>query len=222
MARRIRAMGIKMVLSGEGADEIFGGYLYFHKAPDARAFHEETVRKLDRLHSFDCLRANKSMAAWGIEARVPFLDLDFLNTAMNLDPAAKMVGADGMEKRILREAFADHLPEVVLKRQKEQFSDGVGYSWIDSLKAHAASRVTDLDMENARFRFPHNTPDSKEGFFYRSIFEEHFPLASAAETVPGGKSVACSTPEALAWDASFQAMNEPSGRAIKGVHKDAY
>lgn len=222
MARRIRAMGIKMVLSGEGADEIFGGYLYFHKAPDARAFHEETVRKLDRLHSFDCLRANKSMAAWGIEARVPFLDLDFLNTAMNLDPAAKMVGADGMEKRILREAFADHLPDVVLKRQKEQFSDGVGYAWIDSLKAHAAARVTDLDMENARFRFPHNTPDSREGYLYRSIFEEHFPLPSALETVPGGKSVACSTPEALAWDASFQAMNEPSGRAIKGVHKDAY
>ncbi|HSG08106.1 MAG TPA: asparagine synthase B [Longimicrobiales bacterium] len=222
MARRIRAMGIKMVLSGEGADEIFGGYLYFHKAPNAREFHEETVRKLDRLHSFDCLRANKSMAAWGIEARVPFLDLDFLETAMNMDPAAKMVGADGMEKRILRDAFADHLPEVVLKRQKEQFSDGVGYSWIDSLKAHAASRVTDRDMDNARFRFPYNTPDTKEGYFYRSIFEEHFPLASAVETVPGGKSVACSTPEALAWDASFHAMNEPSGRAIKGVHKDAY
>ena len=222
MARRIRAMGIKMVLSGEGADEIFGGYLYFHKAPDARAFHEETVRKLDRLHSFDCLRANKSMAAWGIEARVPFLDLTFLETAMNLDPAAKMVGADGMEKRILREAFADHLPDVVLKRQKEQFSDGVGYSWIDGLKEYAASRVTELDMENARFRFPHNTPDSREGYLYRSIFEEHFPLPSAVETVPGGKSVACSTPEALAWDASFQAMNEPSGRAIRGVHKDAY
>ena len=222
MARRIRAMGIKMVLSGEGADEIFGGYLYFHKAPNAREFHEETVRKLDRLHSFDCLRANKSMAAWGIEARVPFLDLAFLETAMNLDPAAKMVGADGLEKRILRDAFTDHLPEVVLKRQKEQFSDGVGYSWIDSLKTHAAGRVSDLDMENARFRFPYNTPDSKEGYLYRSIFEEHFPLPSAVETVPGGKSVACSTPEALAWDASFQAMNEPSGRAIKGVHKDAY
>jgi asparagine synthase (glutamine-hydrolysing) len=222
MARRIRAMGIKMVLSGEGADEIFGGYLYFHKAPNAREFHEETVRKLDRLHAFDCLRANKSMAAWGIEARVPFLDLEFLETAMNLDPAAKMVGPDGMEKRILREAFADHLPDVVLKRQKEQFSDGVGYSWIDSLKAHAASRVTGLDMENARFRFAHNTPDSKEGYLYRAVFEEHFPLPSAVETVPGGKSVACSTPEALAWDASFQAMNEPSGRAIKGVHKDAY
>lgn len=222
MARRIRAMGIKMVLSGEGADEIFGGYLYFHKAPDARALHEETVRKLDRLHAFDCLRANKSMAAWGIEARVPFLDLDFLETAMRLDPAAKMVGPGGLEKRILREAFADHLPEVVLKRQKEQFSDGVGYGWIDSLKAHAEARVSGQEMENARFRFPHNTPDSKEGYLYRSIFEEHFPLPAAAETVPGGKSVACSTPEALAWDASFAAMNEPSGRAIKGVHKEAY
>jgi asparagine synthase (glutamine-hydrolysing) len=222
MARRIRAMGIKMVLSGEGADEVFGGYLYFHKAPNAREFHEETVRKLDRLHGFDCLRANKSMAAWGIEARVPFLDLAFLETAMNLDPAAKMIERGGMEKRILREAFADHLPDVVLKRQKEQFSDGVGYAWIDSLKEHAAARVSDRDMDNAKFRFPYNTPDSKEGYFYRSIFEEHFPLPSAAETVPGGKSVACSTPEALAWDASFQAMNEPSGRAIKGVHKDAY
>lgn len=222
MARRIRAMGIKMVLSGEGADEVFGGYLYFHKAPNAREFHEETVRKLDRLHWFDCLRANKSMAAWGIEARVPFLDLEFLETAMRLDPAAKMVGPDGVEKRILREAFADHLPEVVLKRQKEQFSDGVGYAWIDSLKAHAASRVSDQDMANARFRFPHNTPDTKEGYFYRTIFEEHFPLPSAAETVLGGKSVACSTPEALAWDASFQSMNEPSGRAVKGVHREAY
>jgi asparagine synthase (glutamine-hydrolysing) len=222
MARRIRAMGIKMVLSGEGADEIFGGYLYFHKAPNPREFHEETVRKLDRLHSFDCLRANKSMAAWGIEARVPFLDVDFLETAMGIDPAAKMVGPDGMEKRILREAFSDHLPEVVLKRQKEQFSDGVGYAWIDSLKAHAAERVSDRDMENAAFRFPHNTPDSKEGYLYRSIFEEHFPLPSAAETVRGGKSVACSTPEALAWDAAFATMNEPSGRAIKGVHKEAY
>lgn len=222
MARRIRAMGIKMVLSGEGADEVFGGYLYFHKAPDAREFHAETVRKLERLHSFDCLRANKSTAAWGVEARVPFLDLEFLEVAMNLDPAAKMVGPDGLEKRVLREAFADHLPEVVLRRQKEQFSDGVGYGWIDALKEHAASRVSDRDLANARFRFPHNTPDTKEGYLYRAIFEEHFPLPSAAETVPGGKSVACSTPEALAWDAAFQGMNEPSGRAVKGVHQRAY
>jgi asparagine synthase (glutamine-hydrolysing) len=222
MARRIRAMGVKMVLSGEGADEIFGGYLYFHRAPNAREFHEETVRKLDRLHSFDCLRANKSMAAWGIEARVPFLDVEFLETAMRLDPAAKMVGPDGMEKRILRDAFADHLPEIVLRRQKEQFSDGVGYSWIDGLKAHAETRVSDRDMENARFRFPHNTPDTKEGYLYRSIFEEHFPLPAAAATVPGGKSVACSTPEALAWDEAFRNVNEPSGRAVKGVHRSAH
>jgi asparagine synthase (glutamine-hydrolysing) len=215
-------MGIKMVLSGEGADEVFGGYLYFHKAPNARELHEETVRKLERLHSFDCLRANKSMAAWGIEARVPFLDLRFLDVAMNLDPADKMVRARGLEKRVLREAFADHLPDVVLKRQKEQFSDGVGYGWIDALKAHAEARVPERDFENARFRFPHNTPDTKEGYLYRSTFEEHFPLPSAAETVPGGKSVACSTPEALAWDASFQGLNEPSGRAVKGVHQDAY
>jgi len=222
MARRIRAMGIKMVLSGEGADEVFAGYLYFHKAPDARELHEETVRKIDRLHLFDCLRANKSMAAWGVEARVPFLDLAFLEVAMNLDPAEKLVGAGGIEKRILREAFADHLPEVVLKRQKEQFSDGVGYGWIDALKDHAAARVSDRDMENAQYRFPVNTPDTREGYFYRTIFEEHFPLPAAAATVPGGKSVACSTPEALAWDASFQNVNEPSGRAVKGVHRDAY
>jgi asparagine synthase (glutamine-hydrolysing) len=222
LARRIRAMGIKMVLSGEGADEVFGGYLYFHRAPNPREFHEETVRKLQRLHWYDCLRANKSMAAWGIEARVPFLDLEFLETAMNLDPALKMVGPNGLEKRILREAFYDHLPEMVLKRQKEQFSDGVGYGWIDALKEHAESRVSDRDLENARFRFPHNTPDSKEAYLYRSIFADHFPLPSAAETVPGGKSVACSTPEALAWDAAFQAVNEPSGRAVRGVHKDPY
>jgi asparagine synthase (glutamine-hydrolysing) len=222
LARRIRAMGVKMVLSGEGADEIFGGYLYFHKAPDAREFHEETVRKLERLHWFDCLRANKSMAAWGIETRGPFLDRDFLETAMSVDPALKMVGADGMEKGILREAFHDHLPDVVLKRQKEQFSDGVGYGWIDNLKDHAAARVSDTEMANAHFRFPYNTPDSKEAYLYRSMFEEHFPLPSAAETVLGGKSVACSTPEALAWDVSFQAMNEPSGRAVKDVHQDGY
>lgn len=222
MARRIRAMGIKMVLSGEGADEVFAGYLYFHKAPNARELHEETVRKLDRLHLFDCLRANKSMAAWGVEARVPFLDLEFLETAMNLDPQHKLVAEGGIEKKILREAFADHLPDVVLKRQKEQFSDGVGYGWIDALKENAAARVSDQDMENAHFRFPHNTPDTKEGYFYRTIFEEHFPLPAAAATVLGGKSVACSTPEALAWDASFQNVNEPSGRAVKGIHRDAY
>ena len=222
MARRIRAMGIKMVLSGEGADEIFGGYLYFHRAPDPQAFHEETVRKLDRLHWFDCLRANKAMAAWGVEARVPFLDKEFMDVAMSLDPAAKMAGPGRMEKQILREAFEDMLPPSVAWRQKEQFSDGVGYSWIDSLKAHAEAQVSDRELENAAFRFPHNTPDTKEAYFYRAIFDEHFPLQSCAECVPGGKSVACSTPEALAWDATFSTMADPSGRAVRGVHQSAY
>jgi asparagine synthase (glutamine-hydrolysing) len=218
MARRIRAMGIKMVLSGEGSDEIFGGYLYFHKAPDARSFHEETIRKLDRLHLYDCLRANKSMAAWGVEARVPFLDKEFMDVAMSIDPAAKMAGPGRMEKHILREAFQDVLPASVAWRQKEQFSDGVGYSWIDSLKAHAEAQVSDQELANARFRFPHNTPDTKEAYFYRTIFEEHFPLDSCAACVPGGKSVACSTPEALAWDAAFAGAADPSGRAVRGVH----
>lgn len=222
MARRIRAMGIKMVLSGEGADEIFGGYLYFHRAPDARAFHEETVRKLSRLHSYDCLRANKSMAAWGIEARVPFLDKEFLDVAMRLQPAAKMAGPGRMEKQILREAFQDVLPHSVAWRQKEQFSDGVGYGWIDALREHAERSVSDRDLENARFRFPHGTPPTKEGYLYRSLFEEHFPLASCAECVPGGPSVACSTPEAIAWDASLSAVTDPSGRAVRGVHLSAY
>ena len=222
MARRIRAMGIKMVLSGEGADEIFGGYLYFHKAPDAEAFHEETVRKLDRLHSFDCLRANKSMAAWGVEARVPFLDQRFLDTAMRLDPAAKMATDGKMEKHILREAFEDVLPASVAWRQKEQFSDGVGYAWIDSLKAHAEAQVSDEQLAQAAYRFPIHTPDTKEGYFYRTLFEEHYPHDACAETVPGGKSVACSTPEALAWDASFADAADPSGRAVAGVHVEAY
>ncbi|MDE2996579.1 MAG: asparagine synthase B [Bacteroidota bacterium] len=222
MARRIKAMGIKMVLSGEGSDEIFGGYLYFHKAPDAKEFHEETVRKVDRLHLFDCLRANKSMAAWGIEARVPFLDLAFLDTAMKLNPEAKMIKDDRLEKQILRDAFEDLLPEAIVKRQKEQFSDGVGYGWIDHLKDHAEEQVSDREMSRASFRFPVNTPDTKEGYFYRSLFEELFPSESAAQCVPGGKSVACSTPEALAWDASFANMADPSGRAVKRVHSDAY
>ena len=222
MARRIKAMGIKMVLSGEGADEIFGGYLYFHKAPDARSFHEETVRKLDRLHLYDCLRANKSMAAWGVEARVPYLDQRFLDTAMRLNPAAKMARDGKMEKHILREAFTDALPASVAWRQKEQFSDGVGYSWIDSLKAHAEERVSDEELAAAEERFPINPPDTKEGYFYRTMFEAHFPLDTCARTVPGGKSVACSTPEALAWDPSFASAADPSGRAVKGVHADAY
>ena len=222
LARRIKAMGIKMVLSGEGADEIFGGYLYFHRAPDAEAFHLETVRKVSRLHLYDCLRANKAMAAWGVEARVPFLDLDFLETAMRIDPAVKMIGADGVEKRVLREAFADLLPDVVLHRQKEQFSDGVGYGWIDGLRDHAAERVSEGAMALAGHRFPHNTPETREAYLYRSIFEELFPLPSAAACVPGGATVACSTPEALAWDDSFRTLADPSGRAVRGVHVDAW
>ncbi|MGH7446399.1 MAG: asparagine synthase B [Longimicrobiales bacterium] len=222
MARRIRAMGIKMVLSGEGADEMFGGYLYFHHAPDARAFHEETVRKLDRLHLYDCLRANKAMAAWGVEARVPFLDREFMDVAMSLDPAAKMAGSGRMEKHILREAFEELLPPSVAWRQKEQFSDGVGYAWIDSLRAHAEAQVSERELANAAFRFPHNTPATKEAYAYRAIFDEHFPLASCAECVPGGKSVACSTPEALAWNPGLAAVTDPSGRAVRGVHRKAY
>jgi asparagine synthase (glutamine-hydrolysing) len=222
MARRIRAMGIKMVLSGEGADEIFGGYLYFHRAPDPRSFHEETVRKLDRLHLYDCLRANKAMAAWGVEARVPFLDRDFLDAAMSIDPAAKMAGAGRMEKQILREAFAEVLPPSVAWRQKEQFSDGVGYGWIDSLRAHAELRVSDRELAAAAFRFPHNPPATKEAYLYRTFFAEHFPSDTCAACVPGGPSVACSTPEALAWDASLRDVTDPSGRAVRGVHAAAY
>lgn len=222
MARRIRAMGIKMVLSGEGADEIFGGYLYFHRAPDPEAFHVETVRKLDRLHLYDCLRANKSMAAWGVEARVPFLDKEFMDVAMAIDPALKMAGQGRIEKRVLREAFADALPESVLWRQKEQFSDGVGYGWIDSLRAHAEAQIGDRDLARAQYRFPYNTPTTKEAYLYRAMFEEHFPLDACAECVPGGPSVACSTPEALAWDASLAAVTDPSGRAVRGVHASAY
>ena len=222
MARKIHAMGIKMVLSGEGADEIFGGYLYFHKAPDPRAFHEETVRKLSRLHSYDCLRANKAMAAWGVEARVPFLDTRFLDVAMRLNPADKMVKKGRIEKQILREAFADMLPKAIAWRQKEQFSDGVGYGWIDAVKDHAARQVSDADMARAAGRFPFNTPHSKEAYFFRGIFEKHFPLVSAAQTVPGGPTVACSTPEAVLWDKSLQEMNDPSGRAMRSVHEHAY
>ncbi|WP_335910651.1 asparagine synthase B [Shewanella indica] len=222
MARKIKAMGIKMVLSGEGADELFGGYLYFHKAPNARAFHEELVRKLDKLHLYDCLRANKAMAAWGLEARVPFLDKEFMDVAMRLNPEAKMSRDGRIEKHILREAFEHKLPAEVAWRQKEQFSDGVGYSWIDGLKEHAAAQVEDKELANARFRFPHNTPETKEAYFYRSFFEERFPLESAALTVPGGKSVACSTPEALAWDESLSGIIDPSGRAVRSVHTASY
>ena len=222
LARVIKSMGIKMVLSGEGADEIFGGYLYFHKAPDAAAFHEETVRKLSRLHLYDCLRANKSLAAWGVEGRVPFLDKEFLDVAMRLNPQAKMCPGKTVEKRILREAFADMLPEAVVWRQKEQFSDGVGYGWIDTLKKVSSEAVSDSQMAKARERFPVNPPRNKEEFFYRSIFEELFPGESAARSVPSIPSVACSSAEALAWDASFRGKNDPSGRAVSGVHERAY
>jgi asparagine synthase (glutamine-hydrolysing) len=221
LARRIKAMGVKMVLSGEGSDEIFGGYLYFHKAPSAEAFHEETVRKLDALHAYDCLRANKSMLAWGVEARVPFLDLEFIDVAMGMDARYKM-GADGkIEKYVLREAFEGMLPKEILWRQKEQFSDGVGYSWIDGLKAYAENAVSDREFAAAASRYPFNTPDTKEGYLYRRIFERYFPGDACAATVPGGKSIACSTPAAIAWDPSFATMADPSGRAVKGVHEHA-
>ena len=248
LARVIKSMGIKMVLSGEGADEIFGGYLYFHKAPSAQAFHEETVRKLSKLHLYDCLRANKSLAAWGVEGRVPFLDKEFLDVAMRTNPEAKrpsidhspltidhchadgvanngqcsMVNVQSIEKRILRSAFASMLPAEVAWRQKEQFSDGVGYSWIDTLKAVTAAAVSDEQMAHAAERFPINPPKNKEEYYYRSIFAEHFPSDSAARSVPSEASVACSTSAALAWDAAFKNMNDPSGRAVKGVHEQAY
>ncbi len=222
MARAIKAMGIKMVLSGEGADEIFGGYLYFHKAPNAEEFHKETVRKLDKLHQYDCLRANKSLAAWGIEGRVPFLDKEFMDVAMRLNPEDKLINGERMEKWILRKAFEDYLPESVAWRQKEQFSDGVGYSWIDTLKEMVATQVTDEQMANAHFRFPAQPPTSKEEFYYRSIFEEHFPSEAAALSVPSVPSVACSSPIALEWDESFKNQNDPSGRAVANVHDQAY
>ena len=222
LARVIKSMGIKMVLSGEGADEIFGGYLYFHKAPSARAFHEETVRKLGKLHWYDCLRANKSLSAWGVEGRVPFLDRDFLDIAMRLNPKAKMCPGQEIEKKILRQAFADLLPEDIAWRQKEQFSDGVGYSWIDTLKRITSEQVSDEQMAHAAERFPIHTPLCKEEYFYRSIFEEHFPSRSAALSVNQEASVACSTSIALEWDAAWKQMNDPSGRAVSGVHQQAY
>ena len=222
LARVIKSMGIKMVLSGEGADEIFGGYLYFHKAPDARAFHEETVRKLSKLHLYDCLRANKSLAAWGVEGRVPFLDKEFLDVAMRLNPEAKMCPGKTIEKRLVREAFADLLPEEIVWRQKEQFSDGVGYSWIDTLKQITSEAVSDEQMAHAAERFPVHSPQCKEEYYYRSIFAELFPSESAARAVPSEASVACSTAIALEWDAAFKDMNDPSGRAVAGVHEQAY
>ena len=222
LARVIKSMGIKMVLSGEGADEIFGGYLYFHKAPSPKAFHEETVRKLSKLYMYDCLRANKSLSAWGVEGRVPFLDKEFLDVAMRTNPGAKMCPGKTIEKRIVREAFANMLPDEVAWRQKEQFSDGVGYSWIDTLKKITSDQVSDEQMAHAAERFPINPPRNKEEYYYRSIFAEHFPSDSAARSVPSVPSVACSTAEALAWDEAFKNMNDPSGRAVAGVHEEAY
>ena len=222
MARAIKSLGIKMVLSGEGADELFGGYLYFHKAPTAKDFHEETVRKLDKLHQYDCLRANKSLAAWGIEGRVPFLDKEFMDVAMRINPKDKMINQERMEKWVVRKAFEKYLPESVAWRQKEQFSDGVGYNWIDTLKEVVEAAVSDEQMANAQYRFPKQTPQNKEEFYYRSIFEEHFPSETAALCVPSVPSVACSTPIALEWDEAFKNMNDPSGRAVAKVHDDAY
>ncbi|TMM57964.1 asparagine synthase B [Maribacter algarum] len=222
MARVIKSMGIKMVLSGEGADELFGGYLYFHKAPNDKEFHEETVRKLSKLHMYDCLRANKSLAAWGIEGRVPFLDKEFMDVAMRINPKDKMINGERMEKWVVRKAFEDMLPESVAWRQKEQFSDGVGYSWIDTLKEVVDSEVSDEQLKNANFRFPIQTPTSKEEYYYRSIFEEHFPSDAAALCVPQEASVACSTQIALEWDEAFKNMNDPSGRAVANVHEEAY
>jgi len=222
MARVIKSMGIKMVLSGEGADELFGGYLYFHKAPSPKDFHEETVRKLDKLHMYDCLRANKSLAAWGIEGRVPFLDKEFMDVAMRINPKDKMINGERMEKWVVRKAFESYLPESVAWRQKEQFSDGVGYSWIDTLKEVVHKEVSDEQLANAKYKFPVQPPTSKEEFYYRSIFQEHFPSDAAALSVPQEPSVACSTKIALEWDEAFKHMNDPSGRAVAKVHEDAY
>ena len=222
LARVIKSMGIKMVLSGEGADEIFGGYLYFHKAPNAEEFHKETVRKLEKLYQYDCLRANKSLAAWGIEGRVPFLDKEFIDVAMRINPRDKMIDKNKMEKWVLRKSFESYLPPSVAWRQKEQFSDGVGYDWIDSLKELVDVKVSDEMFSNAKFTFPFQTPISKEEYFYRAIFEEHFPSETAAKTVPSVPSVACSSPLALEWDKSFKNMNDPSGRSISNVHLESY
>ena len=222
LARVIKSMGVKMVLSGEGADEIFGGYLYFHKAPNAEEFHKETVRKLDKLHLYDCLRANKSLASWGVEGRVPFLDKEFMDVAMRLNPKDKMAGNGKMEKWILRKAFEDYLPESVTWRQKEQFSDGVGYNWIDTLREMTSQLVTDEQMEKVNETFPINPPMNKEEYYYRTIFTDFFPSEAASKCVPSVPSVACSTPIALEWDAAFKNLNDPSGRSVSSVHEQGY
>ncbi|KQK05590.1 hypothetical protein BRADI_2g21050v3 [Brachypodium distachyon] len=228
MSRKIKSLGVKMVLSGEGSDEIFGGYLYFHKAPNKKEFHEETCRKIKALHLYDCLRANKSTSAWGLEARVPFLDKNFINVAMDIDPEYKMIRRDlgRIEKWVLRNAFDDdekpYLPKHILYRQKEQFSDGVGYSWIDGLKDHASEHVSDSMMMNASFVYPENTPTTKEAYYYRTVFEKFYPKNAARSTVPGGPSVACSTAKAVEWDAAWSKHLDPSGRAALGVHDAAY
>jgi len=228
LARKIKAMGIKMVMSGEGADETLAGYLYFHKAPNGTELHEECVRKVGDLHKYDCLRANKATMAHGLEARVPFLDRDMLDLTMSLDPDTKLrrAGAETqfVEKWLLRAAFdtpdAPYLPSEVLWRQKEQFSDGVGYSWIDGLKEHASRVVSDADMETAAVRFPYNTPTTKEGCYFRTIFHSHFPNNNYGNgierTVPGGPSVACSTAKAVEWDAAWSDPNrqDQSGRFV--------
>ncbi|CAD6509745.1 asparagine synthase B [Candidatus Profftia tarda] len=221
MARRIKDMGIKMVLSGEGADEVFGGYLYFHKAPNSQEFHEETVRKLLSLHKYDCVRANKSMSAWGLEARVPFLDKKFLDVAMSLNPKDKMCGNGKIEKYIMRKCFSSYLPHSIAWRQKEQFSDGVGYTWIDILKNTASQQISNKMLSNAHEIFPYNTPLSKEGYLYRKIFAEMFPVPGAAECVPIGRSVACSSGRAAEWDESFRTIDDPSGRSVS-THQHAY
>jgi asparagine synthase (glutamine-hydrolysing) len=226
LMRKIRAMGIKMILSGEGSDEIFGGYLYFHKASNGRELHEETVRKIQKLHLYDCARANKACAAWGVEARVPFLDREFLDVAMMLNPEMKLprnaAHPHPIEKWPLRKAFEGYIPDQVLWRQKEQFSDGVGYGWINALKAIAERDITDGMMRGAAERFPVKTPETKEAYLYRQNFEHHFPYATAINCVPWERSIACSTETALKWDAAFQTMADPSGRAVVDVHADAY
>ncbi|KAJ5790493.1 uncharacterized protein N7518_007504 [Penicillium psychrosexuale] len=215
LSRKIKAMGVKMVLSGEGSDEIFGGYLYFHAAPNKEELHKETVRRIKNLHLADCLRANKSTSAWGLEARVPFLDKEFLETAMGVDPKDKMITPERIEKHMLRKAFdttdepgnPPYLPDNILWRQKEQFSDGVGYSWIDGLKDEAERQVTDEMMKNPKAEWGTDVPDTKEAYWYRTMFDEHFPPYCAG-TVER-------------WTPTWSKQSDPSGRAI-AIHNQKY